>query len=245
MLAGLLASCIYITVVTNSGNVAYGYPSEPDYIVERQGYAIGYDISHKQARWVSYSLDRHKATARVTKRKDYFEPDSKLGEDSATLADYKRSGYDRGHLCPAADQNWSTNTMIESFLMSNMSPQVGEFNRGVWRELELWVREQAIVETNIFIYTGPIFSTNHMVKTIGPSKVTVPVSYYKVILDETEPKKMIGFVLSNQGTSEPYSNFVCTVREVERLTGLNFFSNMSTNEQERLETSIVPSNWGL
>ena len=229
-------SCIVVAVATNSGNLAYGCPNRPNFIVERRGYALGYDNIHRQALWVSYALTADHVINRVARRGDFFAEDPVLLGFSSTLADYRGSGYDRGHLCPAADQAWSKETMRDSFYMSNMSPQTPMFNRGIWRELEHWTREQAVAHTNIFVYTGPIFSTNHMRKTVGLSRVTVPEAYYKILLDESSPRRTIGFVLPNQASTNSYLLYVRTVRDIESLTGLDFFSTLPREEQDKIET---------
>jgi endonuclease G len=92
----------------------------------------------------------------ITKRKDNFRSDPKVKTGSAALSDYKGSGYDRGHLAPAADFKWSATAMSESFYMSNMSPQVPGFNRGIWKNIESTVRNWAVENDEIYIVTGPV-----------------------------------------------------------------------------------------
>lgn len=234
---------VVLTVFPNSGNLRYGCPSKTDFVIDRQAYAIGYLTNYYQSAWVCYGLTRSNILNRTVKRTNDFRPDPLLGKYSAVLADYRRSGFDRGHLCPAADTSWSSNAVSESFYMSNMSPQVGGFNRGIWKDLEHWVRAAAVSLTNIYVYTGPIFTTNLMLGVIGPHKIIVPDAYYKVVLDENEPKRAIGFVLPNQSNTNSYWKYVRSVREVESLTGLDFFSNMSSNTQESIETTVVTNHW--
>ena len=106
--------------------------------------------------------------------------------------------------------------------MSNMSPQKPAFNRGIWKDLEALVRHFAIKEEKIVVVTGPILPKEKTL-TIGANKVTVPTHYYKVILDLTPPRKMIGFILPNEGSDKPLAAFAVTVDEVEKATGLDFF----------------------
>ena len=226
-------------------NLSFGVPGKADYIVDREGYSLGYSEEHEQARWVIYRLTYEEATTKSTSREDNFRPDPEIPTGSATLADYKNSGKDRGHLAPAADMAYSLKTMDESFYMSNMSPQEPEFNRGIWKLLETWVRYTAVTEKDIYIVTGPILpkiKTPDTI-TIGPSKVTVPEAYYKVVWDRTEPMKMIGFILPNKGSSEPLQSFVVSVDEVERKTGLDFFSLLPKEQQEALESNITIDAW--
>ena len=228
-----------------SDNLAFGVPGAADTIIDREGYALGYSEEHEQARWVIYRMTYEEATTKAAARNDNFRPDPEIPTGSATLADYRGSGYDRGHLAPAADMSHSEKTMDESFFMSNMSPQTPDFNRGIWKDLEAQVRDFAIVEKDVYIVTGPILpetKTNETI-TIGPSRVTVPEAYFKVVWDRTSPEKMIGFVLPNKGSSEPLQSYAVTVDKVEELTGLNFFSELPKEQQEALESTITINAW--
>ena len=203
-------------------NLSFGIPGKADTIINRPGYALGYIEQHEQPAWVIYRMTREEATTKAAKRSDKFRPDPEIPTGSATLADYRRSGYDRGHLAPAADMAFSWQTMADSFFMSNMSPQKPAFNRGIWKELEAQVRQYAISEGDIYVVTGPILPTTKTI-TIGANKVTVPSAYYKVVYDRTAPEKMIAFIIPNEGSKASLQQFVVTVDAVEKETGLDFF----------------------
>ena len=223
-------------------NLSYGVPGKADSIVEREGYALGYIEKHEQPAWVQYIMTSEEVSRRAAKRGDDFRPDPEIPTGSATPQDYTRSGYDRGHLAPAADMSFSGKTMSESFFMSNMSPQAPQFNRGIWSRLEKQVRHFATKEKRIVVVTGPILPAEKTI-TIGANKVTVPQYYYKVIYDTTPPEKMIAFVLPNKGSSADLRTFVVTVDKVEELTGLDFFSTVPQPKQEQLECTITVENW--
>ena len=138
--------------------------------------------------------------------------------------------------------HWSAKTMLESFYMSNMSPQEPSFNRGSWSRLEQAVRRFAYSEGSVFVVTGPIV-TEDDTKAIGPNKVRVPGFYYKVIYDETPPEKMIAFILPSKGSKKALDSFVVSVDEVEEATGLDFFSALPKETQERLEFHSEPNMW--
>ena len=110
-------------------------------------------------------------------RSDNFRKDPHVSTESATLSDYKGSGYDRGHIIPAADMKWSPDAMSASFFMSNMSPQDPSFNRGIWKKLEEQVGKWALENSEIYIVTGPVL-TDGPYQTIGVNKVAVPKYYY-------------------------------------------------------------------
>ena len=223
-------------------NLSYGVPGKADSIVEREGYALGYIEKHEQPAWVQYIMTSEEVSSRAAKRGDDFRPDPEIPTGSATSQDYTRSGYDRGHLAPAADMSFSGKTMSESFYMSNMSPQAPQFNRGIWSKLEKQVRHFATKEKRIVVVTGPILPAEKTI-TIGTNKVTVPQYYYKVIYDTTPPEKMIGFVLPNKGSSADLRTFVVPVDRVEELTGLDFFSAVPKEKQEQMERTITVENW--
>ena len=223
-------------------NLSFGIPGKADTIIDRPGDALGYIEYHEQPAWVIYIMTQTEATTKVAKRTNKFRSDPEIPTGSATTGDYRRSGYDRGHLAPAADMAFSGQTMADSFFMSNMSPQKPAFNRGIWKDLEALVRDFAITERKIVVVTGPILPKKKTV-TIGTNKVTVPTHYYKVIFDLTPPQKMIGFILPNEGSDEPLAAFAVTVDTVEKATGLNFFSKVPKEEQERLERTISVKAW--
>ena len=231
-----------ITVQTQYDHLKLGVPGKADTIIDRPGYALGYIEYHEQPAWVVYHFTKEEAVTKAVKRSDDFREDPEIPTGSATLADYRRSGYDRGHLAPAADMAFSVRTMSDSFYMSNMSPQKPAFNRGIWKDLEAQVRDFAITEHDVYIVTGPILPKTKTV-TIGGNRVTVPTHYYKVIYDRTPPEKMIGFILPNEGSNRPLRDFAVTVDAVEDATGLNFFSTVPQPKQEQLESAISIRDW--
>ena len=213
-----------------------------DTIVEREGYALGYREEHEQPVWVQYILTDREVVEKVAKRAGKFRADPAILTGSATPGDYRKSGYDRGHLAPAADMAFSAKTMSESFYMSNISPQTPQFNRGVWSRLERQVRRFALREKRLVVVTGPILPEVKL-RTIGVNRVTVPDLYYKVIYDTTPPEKMIAFVLPNEKSFADLRSFAVPVDRVEELTGLDFFRDLPEPLQRTLESSISPDSW--
>ncbi len=223
-------------------NLDLGVPGACDQIVEREGYALGYVEEWEQPSWVIYRLTRNEVMSRKASRMDAFMPDPLIKTHSADSIDYQGSGYDRGHLAPAGDMHWSDNAMLESFYMSNMSPQNPSFNRGIWSRLEQAVRRFAYNEGSIFVVTGPIITEDDD-KVIGPNKVRVPGFYYKVIYDETPPEKMIAFIIPNKGSRKALDKYIVSVDDVEEATGLDFFSKLPNDVQRRLEAVSDPDAW--
>jgi endonuclease G len=210
-------------------------------VVTHLGYSFSYKESYEQAAWVAYVLTAAEVQGTVS-RSDDFREDLDVTTGSATDADYKGSGFDRGHLAPAADMKWSKQAMEESFYYSNMSPQIKGFNRGIWKELEELVRDWAAKYDSLYVVTGPVFSKNML--TIGPNKVAVPPSYYKIVLDLTHPNpSAIGFVIPNESSSlEPYK-FVKSIDEIERLTGLDFYVGLPDDVEFNVEQRSNVNAW--
>ena len=211
-------------------------------IIEHDHYTLGYNEEHEQASWVAYRLTDHQIQNPITKRKDNFRSDPKVKTGSAALSDYKGSGYDRGHLAPAADFKWSATAMSESFYMSNMSPQVPGFNRGIWKNMESTVRNWAVENDEIYIVTGPVLGNT--LGSIGSNRVSIPSQYYKVILDYKKPDiKGIGIIMPNEKSDASLSFYAVSIDEVERVTGIDFFPELPDKIEERIERNINVTNW--
>ena len=217
--------------------------SKSDIIVEHTGYTLNYCEEYEQPYWVAYVLTADEVFSSNSERADNFHEDPSIPTGSATLADYKGSGYDRGHMIPAADLKWSEQAMDDSFYLSNMSPQVGSFNRGIWADLESAVRTFAAQNQSICVVTGPVL-TDGPYETIGSNEVAVPHYYFKTILDYTgDEHKAIGFLLANEGSSADLTTFAVSIDELEELTGFDFFPALPDSEEEVLEASFDVTLW--
>lgn len=207
--------------------------------VEHRYYTLDFDATHRQASWVYYVLDL-KDKRLTAERGNNFRTDPAVRSCSATPADYKGCGYDRGHLCPAADMAFSDEAMSETFYMSNMSPQLPAFNRGIWKKIEEKVRSWGKQE-KIIVITGPVFRDNK--GSVG-HRVTVPGYYYKIVYSPAK-SQMIAFLLPNEKKidSAP-EHFVVTVDSVEVFSGIDFFPQLADTLQNRLESHSDYRQWG-
>lgn len=220
-----------------------GVPFSPfeEEIVRHRGYTLGYSEEHEQARWVAYELTEAEVNGSI-ERTDNFRIDPGVSTGSASPSDYSHSGFDRGHLAPAADMKLSKDYMDESFYLSNISPQVPSFNRGVWRRLENQVRTNAVRYESLCVVTGPVFMPSD--SAIGSNGVTVPSYFYKVLLSRQKPEIMaIGFVLPNKVSEEQLETFATTVDAVEEMTGLDFFVELPDRTEDEVESSFDYSRW--
>lgn len=219
-------------------------------------YSICYRENYEQAEWSAYCLTGEHLVKNAG-RSDDFRPDPKISSGSATLADYKGSGYDRGHLSPAADFAFDKTAMSETFYMSNMSPQAGSFNRGMWKDLESTVRDWAKKFGRVYVVSGPVLEKSaDEYETIGANRVSIPQYYYKVMLaplyedendaatpDDAKNICAIAFIFPNKKCEGSFFDYAVSIDDVEKRTGLDFFSQLDENVQDKVERSVILENW--
>ncbi|WP_395044371.1 DNA/RNA non-specific endonuclease [Flavobacterium sp.] len=214
-------------------------------VVIHDNYTLSYIDKYEQAEWVAYELKKSELNFNNNNfERPFFIEDNKVKSGSADWRNYKRSGYDKGHLCPAGDRKFSKKAFEETFYTSNISPQKHDFNEGVWNRLEQKVRYWASKYDGIYIVTGGVFTNN--MKTIGDEDVAVPNSFYKVLLDTSrEEYKMIAFLVPHQDSDEPLYEFVISVDELEKMTGIDFFPNLDDALENKLEKSSDYKSWSF
>ncbi len=213
-----------------------------DRVITHKGYTVSYNYDWKIPNWVAYELTDREVEGEVP-RYDRFKPDPMVPQHAtATTEDYKYSGYDRGHMAPAADMKWDEQVMRESFYLSNICPQNPNLNGGVWKDLEEQVRDLASQKGRIFVICGPI--VNDISTTIGANKVVVPQAFFKVLLQEDNGGiHTIGFVYENVSGRKPMSTYAMTVDEVEELTNIDFFPSLPDKTENKTESEVDFSKW--
>lgn len=210
-------------------------------IIHHKGYTVSYNKDLKIPNWVSYELTRQETKGKE-KRSDNFIADPLVKGTIATNADYARSGYDKGHMAPAADMKWSPEVMKESFYFSNMCPQHPQLNRRGWKNLEEKIRDWAIADSAIIIICGPII--NQSSRTIGKNKVAVPERFFKVVLSPfVKPVRGIGFLFNNRQAVEPLSTYAVTIDSIEKLTSMDFFSPLPDEIENEVEANADYYQW--
>ena len=206
-------------------------------VIEHLGYTVSYNSFYKTPNWVAWELTR-KETEGEEGRTNKFLPDPELPEPRVTTSDYTRSGYDRGHMAPAADMKWSRQAMKESFYMSNICPQNRKLNRDDWGDLEESCRKWAEKYGTVHIACGPIYDTKSP-KRIGKSRVAVPDRFFKVVLIYNRKNPMaMGFLFDNKAHHQNLKNYMVTVDKVEEETGLDFFPKVPDSIEERIESTV-------
>ncbi|MBI9042360.1 DNA/RNA non-specific endonuclease [Lutibacter sp.] len=217
--------------------------STTNQIVHHKYYSLSYNEEYEQAEWVAYALNKNQLSNTNIKR-PYFELDPKVSTKSAHYRNFKNSGYNKGHLCPAGDRKFSEEAFNETFFTSNISPQSYEFNGGIWNRLEQKVRYWAQKYDKLYIVTGGVLSKN--LKTIGTEKVAVPNYFYKIILDYHEPEiKAIAFLMPHEDSEKGLYQFVTSIDEIEEITGIDFFPNLPDELENKLESSSNYISWNL
>ena len=210
-------------------------------LIHHFAYDLVYNEVHEQAQWVAYTLKPESLVKRCS-RTDNFRRDPLVSTGTANVADYRGSGYDRGHLVPAGDMVWSTTAMSESFFFSNICPQNPSFNRGIWKKLEELMRTWAADADSLCIVTGPLLSEG--LPTLGGNKVSIPKAFFKVILRFKQGKmEGIGFVLPNRRSAQSLRSLGLSVDSIESLTGLDFFAGLPDDTEEQVESSLCPFCW--
>lgn len=208
----------------------------------RKGYTSCYSPSLMQPLWVAWTLSADRCKGIVSRDTEVFTEDVSVERPRADTYDYNGSGYDRGHMCPAADNKWNKVAMAQSFLMSNICPQHPELNRGDWNEIEQQCRIWAKKYGEIYIVCGPVF-LNRSHKKIGKHKITVPDAFFKVVLRTKPQVCAIGFICKNTAGNHKTDFYVNSVKEVERITGYKFFPEISDRNYWKGNASLKEWNY--
>lgn len=246
----LLFGVAIIWLVIQHANVTHsdeylvdiGLPQSPkgEQLVRHSAFTLSYSELHEQARWVMYSINKSRLGGNE-ERSDRFAADPAVLTGSAVDSDYKKSGYDRGHLAPAADMSWSAQAMKESFLFSNISPQLPAFNRGIWKKLEESVRRWAKQCDSVIVVTGPVFADS--IGVLGANRITIPSAYYKILLmfrgNDIIPA---AFLIPNEKLEQEIASFVVSIDNLEEITHIDFFPglpNVLETEVEANECTLL------
>lgn len=210
-------------------------------VVKHKYYILSYSEPHEQAEWVAYQLRKNHLTY-DNRRRPYFIEDPKVKSKSADWRNYKRSGFDRGHLCPAGDRRFSEFAYNETFYTSNISPQRKDFNAGVWNRLEQQVRQWCKRYGDLYVITGGVLEEG--LEEIGDEDVDVPNSFFKLVFrKENEKIRALAFLIPHAETQEPLQNFLVPIDELEHISKLNFFYEMEADKQHQIESSKEPGYW--
>ncbi|ARV12434.1 endonuclease [Gilvibacter sp. SZ-19] len=225
-----------VSIEKASANFSNAILPSGDQIVQHDYYTLSYNETHEQAEWVAYELRKAQVVDNNYDR-PYFEQDPKVKSKSAHWRNYKNSGYDRGHLVAAADMEFNYDAFKDTFYTSNISPQLHEFNSGVWNYLEQRVRRWAEENDGVFVIAGGVLKDP--MDAIGSEQVTVPKAFYKIVVDTyRDDYRVIAFLIPHSEDARRYSDFIVSVDEIEAATGIDFFAGLPEATQQQLEQRI-------
>ena len=217
--------------------------TEGEIMLVRVGYTTSYNPKTTQPNWLGWRLTADHVDGEFLRKGIKFHEDEDVPEPRAKDEDYRGSGYDRGHMCPSGDNKWSQQAQEQSFLFTNICPQNHGLNAGDWNEREQQCRKWAVEEGELYIVSGPIFYGSARHKSIGKNKIPVPEAFFKVVLSMKGTPKAIGFIYKNQAGNRPKGDYVNTVDEVERITGIDFFPSLPDDVENKVEAKANIDDW--
>ena len=220
--------------------------SMTEQIIEHKGFVASYNAVTLNPNWVAYELTKEEASGQEASRTDKFTPDPAVKGVISDTHDYTGSGYDRGHMAPAADMKWDKDAMAESFYMTNICPQDRELNGGAWLELEQKCRYWAKKYGSLYIVTGPYYLNTEEFNVIGDNEVAVPDAFFKAVCQCRNGRWVgVAFVLPNNrmaNNTDLLTN-ACPIVAVEYLTKLNIFANFDAETAAAVKNEVNDEDW--
>lgn len=210
----------------------------PTVVLDHGYYKIYYSPKFNLAKYVRYSLTADQLKSRSAKRKNKFFKDPFLAQmkiSSVSPTAYAKSGYHRGHLAPAEDFRFSQKAIDATFAMSNMVPQEPGLNTGPWKKLEQLVRRWACGEEKVTVITGPVLEDS---LARLPTGVAIPREFFKLVIDETPPRKAMAFILRQEDRGNVLRERIASDEEVKRKTQEDFLAELRAEEQNRKPAQV-------
>ncbi len=210
-------------------------------IKDYEGFTVSFNSDHHVPNYVAWELTGTEAQGKEPRNSKFRADEDVAG--CPTIEDYRNSGFDRGHMAPAADMKWSKQAMLDSHYLTNMCPQDHSLNSGRWSTLEDKCRQWAIRDSALVIIAGPVLS-DIITRTIGSSHISVPERFFKVILSPySTPPRAIGFIMANAKISDGIESMAISVDQVEEITGYDFFAALPDEIEEQIESQANYRDW--
>ena len=213
----------------------------PEQVLTKKGFVTSYNSSTRLPNWVYWHMTSDHVGGSESRFGISYHEDTKVAKPRATLADYRRSGYTRGHMCPAADCKWSRKALKESFALTNICPQTEKCNSGVWNSIETQCREWVLEYGDLYVVCGPIY--DGVPETIGDNRVAVPDGFFKVVACLNGKKKGIAFICDNVDRNQTLKSCVASIEDVERMTGIEFFPNLNAKDSRAIKERGTLRDW--
>ncbi len=219
---------------------------------QKRNYSMLYDAAGRIALWVAYPLCSDYIGSGRT---DAWGYDPKIPDEYEPLLNHgwPERGFDRGHQIPSGSRNANTAMNCQTFYYTNMTAQVSRFNQGLWANLENRVRGFVSVCDTLYVVTGPIFDSGEperWTEDNAGNPVAVPDGYFKAVLSYSVSSSAyysVAFVYDNEeySRSNPTASDMCSVSEVEAITGFTFFNNLPQSVARSVKNQCEPERWGL
>jgi endonuclease G len=243
LLMQLCCSCVFPKKSFHDVEIPARIKGRYEQIICHSGYSVSYNADWRISNWVAYELTPEEVAGTVS-RKDKYIPDPKVNGATATNDDYKGSGWDRGHMAPAADMKWSRRAMEESSYLSNICPQNHNLNGGVWKDIEEKTRSMVVKKGSMYVVCGPIVSKRS--QTIGSNKVVVPDAFFKALLQKNNQRwEAIAFICPNESGRKKLSSYAMTIDDLEKITGIDFFHSLPDEIENDVESRFDLTYWKL
>jgi len=215
---------------------------EDESLVVHQGYVSSFNEGWHIPEWVAYELTAEEVQG-GNERAGSFKQDKSLPLKQASNSDYLHSGYDKGHMAPAADMKWSETVMSESFYFTNICPQKPRLNREYWLALEDMTREAARRYGSVWVISGVVVASDSL-STIGKNEVCVPDQFYKALLSrDGESYFSVAFLLDNTDDPQIAQEKAVTVDSLEVKLSIDLFRNLHTEAADTVESTYMLSRW--
>ena len=210
-------------------------------IKDYTGFTVSFNKNNHTPNYVAWELLASEVSNNVSRSDNFWQDPEIIG--CPAHSDYSYSGYDRGHMCPAADQKWSEKAMNDCFVMANMCPQDNQLNAGAWLTLENKERDWAKRDSAIVIIAGPIYKETDT-KRIGNIGVRVPSAYFKALLAPYVDKpRAIAFVYPNMTAPGNMQDYAMSIDDLEKLLGYDFFSSLPDEIENKVEATYSFTEW--
>lgn len=223
-------------------------------------YSVEWDCSKKAQRWSCYEMYNSNSVTNWKRsywydtewNGDPFQEDTSIpAQYRTTLAMYRGTGYNRGHLCPSADRLESKEANEQTFYLSNMQPQLYALNGGIWEVMENQVRtwNKTSFRDTLYVVKGGTIDQSDQIKGYTSTGLLIPKYFFMAILCKNkEGYKALAFWVEHQTTdhsTDPLINYVISIDQLERNTGIDFFCNLPDYIENQVEANTYPASWGL
>lgn len=216
----------------------------PQHQVDYTGFHVSFNPQMHVPNYVAWELTRGELDGEASRSRASFQPDPDV-PGCATADDYRHSGFDRGHMVPAADMKWSAQAMADCHYLTNIVPQDHSLNSGRWNSLEQKCRTLAQRDSALVVICGPVL-TDRIVRTIGDSRVAVPERFFKVLFEPyAETPRAVAFIMPNRAVPDPLASLAVSVDQLEEITGYDFFSTLPDSIENQMEATVNLREWGI